>query len=110
MALALSLGVGGLFAAGVYQLLGREVFRMAFGLYLLFTAMNLLVVSVTARPHLQAPLGGLSAPHADPLAQALVLTAVVIGFGLSTFLLMLAARLVRQQESLDGRRARRWRR
>ena len=93
----LALLAGVLFAAGVYLVLRRNLLRMVFGLVLLSNAVNLLVLSMgrvsRVAPPL-VPLGG-DAPvgaYANPLPQALVLTAIVIGFGLVSFALVLVYR------------------
>jgi multicomponent Na+:H+ antiporter subunit C len=102
--------VGLVTAVGIFHLLGRDLVRIAVGVYLLFNGMNLLVLSVSARPEVSAPLGQLEAPHADPLVQAMVLTAIVIGFGVSTFLLMLSAKAARERKSLDDETVNEWKR
>jgi len=88
---------GVLFAAGVYLVLRRNLLRMIFGLVLLSNAVNLLVFSMGRVARLAPPLvpEGAMAPVgavANPLPQALVLTAIVIGFGLVSFALVLAYR------------------
>ncbi len=72
--------IGTLVACGVFLLLRPQGFTVVLGLALLSHAINLLLVSV----------GRVRA--ADPLAQALVLTAIVISFGMTAFLLVLAYR------------------
>ena len=79
--------IGGLYAAGVYLLLGN--------------ATNLLLLSAGGAPGL-APILGYADPEdmSDPLPQALILTAIVITFGIASFLLALihrSWRLVRQE-------------
>ncbi len=109
MSMWLSIAVGLLFAIGLYQILARDLFRIAVGFYILFNAINLLVMSVAIESPTNAPFAELEPPHADPLVQAMVLTAIVIGFGLSTFLLLLSAKLARKARTLDGPRLREWR-
>jgi multicomponent Na+:H+ antiporter subunit C len=97
MQLLLALLAGILTAAGVYLLLRRSLLRMVFGLVLLSNAVNLLVFSMGRVARLAPPLvpEGLDAPPgltANPLPQALVLTAIVIGFGLVAFALALVYR------------------
>ncbi len=108
MMLALSVAV----AAGVLLVLSRDLFRMVVGLAVLGSAANL-VVFMAARPgSLTPPLiesGALqlAANAVDPLPQALVLTAIVIGFALLCFTLVLAAWLARHggEADSDGLRA-----
>ena len=97
MQLLLALLSGVLFAAGVYLVLSRNLLRMIFGLVLLSNAVNLLVLGMGRVARLDPPLVpvGADAPVgavANPLPQALVLTAIVIGFGLVSFALVLAYR------------------
>lgn len=98
MQTVLALLVGVLFAGGLYLLLRRNLLKMIFGLVLLGNAVNLLVfsmgrVAAEAVPPLVAAGQTLPAePFANPLPQALVLTAIVIGFGLVAFALVLVYR------------------
>jgi multicomponent Na+:H+ antiporter subunit C len=90
-------------AAGVYMLLSRDLFRMLMGLAVLGSATNLILFFVGRPGSLTPPLivpGGAALPAdaANPLTQALVLTAIVIGFALLAFALVLGARLVQQGE------------
>jgi multicomponent Na+:H+ antiporter subunit C len=95
MTLLLALAIGVLFACGTYLLLQRNLARLIFGVALLGQGANLVVFTtaglVRARPPLIDPQA--TAPPsgaADPLPQALVLTAIVIGFGLVAFTAALA--------------------
>ena len=92
---------GLLYAAGVYLLLDRSLTRVVLGFLLLGNATNVLLLS-TGGPAGRAPLVGAADPAEmnDPLPQALVLTAIVITFGVSAFLLAMVHRswrLVRQE-------------
>jgi multicomponent Na+:H+ antiporter subunit C len=89
--------VGVLTTAGVYLMLRRNLLRMVFGLVLLSNAVNILILTVGRADRLPPPLVGEGAsalvePYANPLPQALVLTAIVIGFGLVSFALVLVYR------------------
>ena len=93
--------IGGLYAAGVYLLLDRSLTRVLLGFLLLGNATNLLVLSASG-PAGGAPIVGATPEEAmsDPLPQALVLTAIVITFGVSAFVLAVihrSWRLVRQE-------------
>ena len=89
--------VGGLFGAGVYLLLSRSPVRLIIGLVLLSNAINLLIFVaaglIRGKPPLIAP-GTLRAIEAtaDPLPQALILTAIVISFGVLAFAVVLFSR------------------
>jgi multicomponent K+:H+ antiporter subunit C len=94
-------GLGVLTACAVYLLLRGRTFPMVFGLSLLSTAANLFIVSMGRLRSGAPPLVAPGAEHyADPLPQALVLTAIVIGFGMTGFIMALAAR-TRQQTGSD---------
>ena len=85
--------IGGLYAAGVYLLLDRSLTRVLLGFLLLGNATNLLLLS-TGGPAGLAPILGYSDPAQmnDPLPQALILTAIVITFGVAAFLLAIIHR------------------
>ena len=93
--------IGGLYAAGVYLLTDRSLTRVLLGVLLLGNATNVLILSASG-PAGKPPLVGSADPAdmSDPLPQAMALTAVVITFGISAFLLALihrSWRLVRQE-------------
>lgn len=101
----LAVTVGVLVAAAVYLMLQRDMLRFLFGLTLISNAANLLIFSsghlTAGRPPLvpegaKTPAAGV----ANALPQALVLTAVVIGFGLFAFSLVLALRAYTQLGTL----------
>ncbi len=85
--------IGGLYTAGVYLLLDRSLTRVVLGFLLLGNATNLLLLS-TGGPARRAPILGYSHSEqiSDPLPQALILTAIVITFGVSAFLLAIIHR------------------
>ena len=97
MELALSVFIGVLVAGGVYLLLRARSFDVILGLTLLSYAVNLLIFSmgrlVAGKPPiLREGLAPTLANHADPLPQALVLTAIVISFAMTAVLLVVAIR------------------
>lgn len=106
MELLSSLIIGILAAASVYCLLRRSIVKFVFGIALLSQAVNLLVFTSGGLTQGSPPLIGKneivpSAAIADPLPQALVLTAIVIGFGLLVFTLALAQRAAKAVGSDD---------
>lgn len=107
MEVLLSLLIGLLVAASVYLMLARNVLRFLFGLVLLSNAANL-VIFVAGRLTPEAPSlvpEGFSSPPelvANALPQALVLTAIVIGFGLFAFALVLVYRGYQALGTLDS--------
>ena len=88
--------IGVLYAAGTYLLLQRTLTRVVLGLGLLSHGANLLLLAAGGRsgavPFSGQVDGAAGAGTADPLPQAMVLTAVVITFGVTAFLLALAFR------------------
>lgn len=93
----LALTVGGLVAASAYMLMARDLPRGLIGFVLLGTAANLTMFAAgrvgTMRPPLiESGAAALEAGAANPLPQALILTAIVIGFGLAAFSLVLVMR------------------
>lgn len=102
--MTLALVVGGLYAAGTYLLLQRTLTRIVLGLALMGHGANLLLLA-SGRPG-RAPFvgeAGTGDAFADPLPQALALTAVVITFGVAAFLLALAYRswLLRADDEVE---------
>ena len=93
----LAVVAGGLYAAGLYTMLRRSIVRLAIGLVLIGQAANLLIFAAAgmtrARPPI-VPEGARqpSPPFADPVPQALILTAIVIGFAILAFALVLIKR------------------
>lgn len=94
MTVALAVAVGGLFAAGTYLLLQRNLTRILLGFGLFAHGANLLLLAAGGRAGVAPFIGGFGEGDAvaDPLPQALALTAIVISFGLTAFLLALAYR------------------
>ncbi|MDI7277839.1 MAG: Na(+)/H(+) antiporter subunit C [Anaerolineae bacterium] len=94
MLILLATVVGVLFAAGVYLLFRRSTVRLIIGLALLGHASNLFLFTMGGiRPGVVPVVG--SAPveqMVDPVPQALILTAIVIGFGIQAFVLVLSYR------------------
>lgn len=94
----LAIVIGGLYAAGLYMMVRRSFVKMIIGLALLGQAANLLIFTmgrlVRGRPPLVPPgAEAITPPVGDPLPQALILTAIVIGFGVQAFALILIKRV-----------------
>lgn len=97
MEILLPLVVGSLVAAGLYLILRRSMMKLAIGLSLLSHAANLLIFTsagLTRRgvPIIAAHAEALDNTYADPLPQALILTAIVISFGVLAFTITLVYR------------------
>jgi len=97
MNLLLAITVGFLYAAGIYMLLRRSFVKLILGLALLGHATNLLIFTIGGVERAAPPLipygeKVLSGDYANPLPQALVLTAIVIGLATSAFAIVLMRR------------------
>ena len=98
MELILALVVGALYAGGLYLIMRRSIVKLIIGLALLGHAANLLIFTIGRLNHTQPPLipagaEQMTGSFADPLPQALILTAIVIGFGVQAFALVLLKRV-----------------
>lgn len=94
MEILLAAAIGVLVAAAAYLLLARDLPRALLGFVLLSTAANLSIfaagrIGTMVPPLVDQGARALAANAANPLPQALVLTAIVIGFGLAAFTLVL---------------------
>ena len=93
MELLFCLSLGVLIACGIYLMLRGRTFPVILGLTLLGYAVNMfLFVSGRLHTNLPAVISPEQAQYADPLPQALVLTAIVIGFAMVAFVVVLALR------------------
>lgn len=109
MELILALAIGVLSGAGIWLLLRPRTFQVIMGLSLLSYAVNLFIFSMGRLNQNMAPViidGVLQdvAEYADPLPQALVLTAIVISFAMTALflVLLLAARGLTGTDHVDG--------
>ena len=106
MTALLAIVVGVLYSAGLYMMMRRSIVKLIIGLALLGHAGNLLIFTAGGLTRGAPPLvpEGASAPTspvADPLPQALILTAIVISFGVLAFALVLIQRAHRVVGSDD---------
>ena len=109
MEIVLALGIGVFASCGVWLILRPRTYQVIIGLSLLSYAVNLFIVAM-GRVHDQAPIlaaaaAGDPAHYVDPLPQALVLTAIVIGFATTALFLvvLLASRGLTGSDHVDGR-------
>jgi multicomponent Na+:H+ antiporter subunit C len=104
MSILYALVAAGLFGCGLFMVLSRHLVRVLLGLSLLTTAVNLVVFQAGRIRSVQPPLIRDGAVRlegsADPVPQALVLTAIVIGFALSVILASLVLRAWRGHGTL----------
>lgn len=107
MELIVSVVAGVLLAASFYLLMRRNLLRFVIGLIILGNAVNLVIFTMgrftRARPPV-IPKGQsvIEGAYANPLPQALILTAIVIGFGLLAFSLVLIYRLYESRGTVDA--------
>jgi multicomponent K+:H+ antiporter subunit C len=108
MELLLATGIGVLAGSGVWLLLRPRTYQVIIGLSLCSYAVNLFIFSMGrlrsgVPPILTSPTGSL-ADYADPVPQALVLTAIVIGFATTALFLvvLLASRGLTGSDHVDG--------
>ncbi len=101
-------GAIGLFLIGFYAMVAeRHLIRNILGLALVESGVNLLLVAVGFRDDAAAPIlkaGQSAGAMVDPLPQALVLTAIVIGFGVLALALALVVRVYQAYGTLDARK------
>ncbi|CCK78379.1 NADH-quinone oxidoreductase subunit K [Desulfobacula toluolica] len=103
----MALVVGLMIAAALYLMLSGVLVRFVFGFTLMGNAINLLIFTAgrltNSNPALIHPGQTiLTSPAANALPQALILTAIVIGFAMTTFFLILLVRTFDQVQTLDA--------
>lgn len=103
MTLLSSILVGVLFAQSVYLILQKSFVRILFGVILLSNAANLTMLTMSGDPARRgAPIAdGEVVFAADPLPQALILTAIVIGFGVAAYFIALLYRTFLDWKTTD---------
>jgi len=99
--------IGLMFAAALYLMLSGVLVKFVFGFMLIGNAVNLLIFTAGRLNHLSPPLippdrTGLSHPVSNALPQALILTAIVIGFAMVTFVLVLLLRTYAHTGTLNA--------
>lgn len=94
MEVILPIIIGGLYATGLYMMLAKSLVKLVIGLILISHASNFFIFVISRLTRGEPALIPMDAvkpiePYADPLPQALVLTAIVIGFGIQAFAIVL---------------------
>lgn len=98
----MSVVIGVLFMAGTYMILSRSLLRIILGTSLLTHGLHLLIMTMAGLKTGQAPvLSDDASAYTDPLPQALILTSIVISFGVTSFFLVLAYRSYKQLNTDD---------
>jgi multicomponent Na+:H+ antiporter subunit C len=101
MTLLAALVVAILFASGTFLLLQRDLLRVVVGILLISNSATLFII-VSGLSRGQPPIYPLAdGPVSDPLVQAMALTALIIGFGISALLLAMVYRLYLSNRSID---------
>lgn len=98
MEILLAISIGMLFACGLYLMLQRNLMKVIFGVVLLSHATNLLIFAAGGLerglpPFIAPDASNLTGFSADPLPEALVLTAIVISFGVLAFTVVIVRRV-----------------
>jgi multicomponent Na+:H+ antiporter subunit C len=104
MEIVMSVVVGFLFMSAVYLILSKSLIRIIIGTSLLAHGAHLLFITMGGLGGIAPPVvaeGVSNADYADPLPQALVLTAIVISFAVTSFFLVLAYRAYQELETDD---------
>lgn len=102
MEILMSITVGVLFMVGTYLLLTKSLLRVILGLMLMSHGAHLLLLTLAGLQTGAPPLLNIeAAAYSDPLPQALILTAIVISFGVTSFLLVLAYRTYKEHKTDD---------
>lgn len=99
----LAVVLGFLFALGTFLILRRDVVRVVWGVSIISQAANVYLVTMGGLRG-SVPIvshGGAHGTPTDPLVQALVLTAIVIGFGTTAFALVLTFRVYEEHGTID---------
>ncbi|MCX83303.1 Na(+)/H(+) antiporter subunit C [Listeria monocytogenes] len=101
MELLMSILIGLIFAAAVYLILSKSLLRIIIGTAVLSHGVNLLVLTMGGLKKGRVPILGTpgAGTYNDPLPQTLILTAIVISFGVTAFFLVLAYRAYQELDS-----------
>lgn len=100
MSLLFSLAIAVMFATGSYLMLKRDLIRLIAGMILIGNAANLFIMASALRRG-DAPILPVEGRMADPLVQAMVLTAIVISFAVAALALTLVYRVYTSHYSVD---------
>ncbi|HEJ2966706.1 TPA: NADH-quinone oxidoreductase subunit K [Pseudomonas aeruginosa] len=108
MNLVYAAGIAAMMGCGLFLMLSRQIMRIVFGVMLLSASVNLTIflagrIGPNPPPVMRAGETVLEVGAANPLPQALVLTAIVIGFSLVAFVAALALQTFRSTGTLDSR-------
>lgn len=100
-----ALTIGLIFAIATFMLLGKELKSIVMGVFLISHGANLTIIAASGTPIGKiAPVltgGEMTGAEVDPLPQALILTAIVIGFAVQAFVLSLLVLTWRRTRTVD---------
>ena len=101
MEILMAVVVGVIFTVATYMVLTKSLLRVILGTVLYSHGVHMLILTMGGLGTGSAPLLSESGPYTDPLPQALILTAIVISFGVTAFLLVLAYRTYKVHKTDD---------
>ncbi|MCT2538197.1 Na(+)/H(+) antiporter subunit C [Aquibacillus koreensis] len=101
MEILMVLLVGLIFTVATYLVLTKSLLRVVLGLVLFSHGAHTLILTMGGLGTGDAPILGASETYTDPLPQALILTAIVISFGVTAFLLVMAYRTYKVHKTDD---------
>lgn len=106
MEIVLAIMTGVLYAAGIYLILRRSLVKLILGIIILGNGANLLIfllgrITKGNPPIIPGDLKVFAEAYADPIPQALILTAIVISFGLQSFAIILIKRVYKVVKTDD---------
>ncbi|MDQ0254316.1 multicomponent Na+:H+ antiporter subunit C [Evansella vedderi] len=102
MEILMILTVGVIVSVSTYLILTKSLLRVVLGLVMLAHGAHLLFLTMAGLKEGAPPLlGEYASSYADPLPQALILTAIVIGFGVTAFLLVLSYQTYKAHKTDD---------
>jgi multicomponent Na+:H+ antiporter subunit C len=107
MTILIAIIVGVIFSVSLYMMMGGELKGICMGVFLLGHGANLAILAASGSPigkvvPVLGAHGHIEPNHVDPLPQALILTAIVIGFAVQAFLLTLLVITWRRSRTLDA--------
>ncbi len=101
MSLLYAITTGAIFGVGVFHLLQKDAIKFILGFSLMLGGANLFLFACGTLDGLRAPYAENLSSSVDPIPQALVLTAIVIGFGVLALLLALVLSIAKLKKTLD---------
>lgn len=102
MEIVMSAVIGLIFAVAIYLMLSRNIIRVLIGTLMLSHSVHLILLTMSGLQRGAPPLLFLEAgEYSDPLPQALILTAIVINFGVTAFVSVLVYRTYKEHKTAD---------